>query len=188
MTTITDDFNRANNASLGSSAGGWSWNELSTAFTIASNRCLNPGTDLALARAESDLASADHYVEAEFYTFDNQGICARFSASEETFYYLQLSQTPAIQLFKCVAGAFTQLGSDVPITFSAGEAYRLECNGSTITCYQAGVQRLQVTNGDISGNLRTGLRADPASTNAEFDNFEAADLAVAETLMGQAIL
>jgi len=171
-TTLTDNFNRANASSPGSSSEGWSWTDVTNSTAIESNRLrVDSGADGNAARAESDLSSADHYSQ-HLVVFLNpgkgSGALTRFSSSATTFY---MFYSDSGRLFKCVAGAFTTLStsSSHAVTFTV----KCQINGSALAGFYDGVQQTTATDTAITGNLRTGLRLDFAGLA---DDFEAADL------------
>lgn len=173
MSSIADTFNRADADALGTSSDGqFTWTETVGDLDIVSNQCKGISATV-YAQAAFNLASDDHYAQADFHTDFNIGLLVRF-ADADNQYLLQVNGTN-VQLYKRVAGGFTQLGGNAAITFSAGEAYKLECNGSAIKCYEAGVERISQTDTSLTGQLRTGLRG--GGVNQIWDNFAAADLA-----------
>ena len=178
-TTITDNFNRADADALGNSSEGWSWTEVINDTDIVSNQAHSQGTEDCEARAESDLASSDHYGQVDVVnTTFKGGAFARFSASARTAYIGYLRATVTLRLSKNVSGTETLL-SDAVITPALPEAYKIEANGSAIKVYQAGVQRLSITDTAITGNTRCGIYTRTSGSSNIVDNFSAADLAVA---------
>lgn len=177
MTIITDNFNRADQNPPGNSSEGWSWNVLvGTQLQVLSNQLGVSTTAEDVGRAESNLASDNHYVQATIIgTPSNWGILARFSSAVADTYYLgQATNTTTLELYKRVTGTFTQIGSAGSLTIASGDVIKLECNGTAIKVYQNGVQRISVSDSAISGNVRTGVRfGDNAQT---LDDFSAADL------------
>lgn len=180
MSSIADNFNRADNDAPGTSSDAqFTWNELATDVDIFSNQLSADGT--GLARADFDMASDNFYAQAEYHSSENTGVCARFSSSvSDTLYLLQVANSTTLQLYKQVTGTFTQLGANVTISHTDGNVYKLECNGTTIKGFKGGVEQISQTDSSISGagNRRTGFRS--GSGNAFWDNFEAADLAAGD--------
>lgn len=187
MTTITDNFNRADNPlSLGSSSEGWSWTAVDGTWGISSNNAIQSVISLnETARAESDLTTDAHYTQLTITRFasDNIGVggpCTRFSASAKTFYtYLWRRSSTQYQLFKCVANTFTQLGTGGS-TNADGDVIRLSSNSSNQHAgYRNGAVNMSaVTDSSITGNLRTGMVMNRVGvgTQPTYDNFVAADL------------
>ena len=184
-TTLTDNFNRADSATLGTASGGGTWTEVSGNLDIISNQAGAGaiGADGATnARLESDLSSADHYAQivSNAAGGDNryQSGCCRFSPSAQTFYYgLLRGGAPQESVRKRVAGVTTDL-----VTGSTGHispfTSRTEANGSTIRLLKNGTQILSVTDTAISGGTRTGMIFRATSTGERGDDWEAGDLSV----------
>ena len=82
-TVITDDFDRSDQSPLGTGPEAWSWSNVgSGGFSIVGNRARNDNSnDVDSARADSDLSSADHYVEGDVSVVINKrgGLTGRFS-------------------------------------------------------------------------------------------------------------
>lgn len=192
MTTLTDTFDRANQSGLGtSSQGTWSWTVTVGAMEINGNLAFPTtlsGGEVA-ARAESNLASDNHYAQAilgSVTTLDGWCVVARYSASvADTYYLASVTNSTTLDLYKRVTGTFTQLGTASSLTLVAGDTIKLECSGSNITIYQNGVSRVAVSDTAITGNLRTGIRA--ANIDSDWDNFQAADLPVSASQLGATI-
>lgn len=189
---ITDDFNRADSTTLTPSAEGWSWTETTT--PIASNIDINANEakaqngssagSAAIARAESDLATTDHYAQANCFASGNaaavSGVCVRFDASAVTFYGCFLDQNDVShEIHKRVAGTRTQLAA-VTTPTASGLLIRLEVNGSNLEMFAAGVSLITTTDTSITTGVRTGITgaAVGAANRAKWDNFEAGDLVV----------
>ncbi len=188
-TTITDNFTRADGTTIGNLL---TWTETSGDMETVSNqvRNVNDGIPGSESRAETDLSSSDHYSQASVAGLGSgsditiAGVLARHSASAATFYNSYFRRDDGKQhVRKCVTGTYTELG-DTAVTYSIPEACKLECSGTAIKGYQAGVQRVSVTDSAISGNTRCGIHLFSAtgSTKALIDDFEAADLAAAVEL------
>jgi hypothetical protein len=192
QTTITDNFNRANQAQLGTSSEGWSWSALSGELDIVSNTAqviTTPG----VYRADSDLSSSDHYSQADTIArsaLSSQGTAVftrKDSSSTLTYYFgrLQGTGSDVVRLFKSIANVATQLGSDGAVTVSLPQSIKQTCNGSTISVDYAGVNKISLTDTSITTNTRTGLRIADNSVAASMDNFQASDLSVAGVLYTQ---
>lgn len=179
-TTITDDFNRANSATLGSSAEGWSWSEQGGGNWDIDTNAAEPQAADSVARADADLSSADHAVQASVtaqVATSNPGVLARFSASVGNTYYMWRDSNDGnvLQLFKRVTGTFTQIGLNVSETPSPTFTLRLTVSGSSLDGLLDGVSKRTATDTSITANVRTGLRDNVLGTKV--DNFLAEDLA-----------
>jgi hypothetical protein len=177
QTVITESFDTG--APTGTLGPDLTWTKYGIGFQVgfASPNRVNHGHDsLGRARAESDLSSSDHYSQFVLHSHPSGavlGVAARFnSANEECYtahsfmtdYYIQKSST---------GGVGTNIAGPTPITFALPEIFKLECSGSTISAYQAGVLRNSVTDTTISGNTRAGMIGFGIGPYA--DDFEAGD-------------
>lgn len=189
MTSISDNFNRADNPiSLGSSSEGWSWTAVDGVWGILSNNAIETvtGGNFA-ARAEIDLATDAQFSQLTIVAFAGPlnvglaigGPCTRFSAAAKTFYsFLWRASTGQYQFFKCVAGAFTLLGTGgsasadgdvVKITSDAGNQHTGFRNGA--------INMVAVSDSSITGNKRTGMIFNRGGVGQPtYDDFSAADL------------
>lgn len=195
-TTITDAFTRADDATgLGTSSEGWSWSAAleNTTLGITSNKA-SSGTTASgngVVRAESDLSGSDHYTQAVIQASVDTGgkdlsVLTRFVVGALTHYFFHAKvAADQVELYKRVAGTYTQLGSSVAATMAAATDYTLkgESNGSTQTLYLDGASKISQTDTAIAGNTRAGLRwsIDTTSGTVTFDSFQAADLAATST-------
>lgn len=203
------------------SAHGSSWTRHSTGsspssgIAITSNRARNTtaATDGAYYHSGSP-ASADYSVSADVYVVstDNTNeanVLARVSTSAATWYMARLLNTGSTsanwQVYKRVAGTFTQLGSNVAQTIAASNSYslRLECIGTAIKLYTlgSGSAAISVTDSAISAAGKAGIRmyrsAGTITDGFHLDNFSGDDPASGSytitaahgsyTLSGQAV-
>lgn len=187
MTVITDDFTRAD-GDIGSSAEGWSWTEVAGDYSIASNQATTSGTannTQTYARAESDLDTDDHYAEADVSwnstagTAQPAGVMVRFDPAAETGYAGVWDATgEIIAIQKIEAGSISTIASRSEAAASSRHI-RLEVDGSDLTLQVDSLDPLTVSDSDITGNTRTGLRGRVANASDRYqtwDNFEAGDL------------
>lgn len=185
--TITESFNTTDSTTLGPDL---TWTELSGDWTVAGNQAVCVGSGTSLARADSDLATADHYAQAVMtaltysQTVGIGVICRKDSTTTVTHYLFWAaidSSTNGHSGYKALSGTFTQLGSTDTTDFVANEVMRVEANGSTITFKINGVTSVgPVTDTAITGNLRTGIRGYfqvALAGTITLDNFRAGDLA-----------
>src|SRR5262245_60900861 len=180
MSTITDNFNRADQTNLGTSSEGWSWSNVNDRWDIASNQA-KPGTAAdSISRADSDLASADHYAQIDVTTTPDVGgncsIAARFASAADTAYHFLFKNqnTSTWRIFKRVAGSFTQLSSADETVPATPFTIKIECNGTSLAAYKDGVSKTTVTDSAISTGTRAGIYTNEILTR--LDNFQAADL------------
>lgn len=183
-TSIADAFTNTNGTNLRDhSAGGFSWSEVTEADNMeinASNQVAREGGSLyTFCRAETDLASDDHFTEIDVVSTVTGvwfGACTRFAAAAETNYLAHFGfGTDEFFLFKVDAGSRTQLDTGVT-GFNTPATVRCEANGSTIRCLVDGNEVSSVTNTDITGNTRPGINCRGSIVGAIGDNFAAQDL------------
>lgn len=177
-TTITDDFNRADQTGLGTGAGGWSWTSVTGSIDIASNQATPPALVANRSRAESDLSSVDHYAQADIVALSGSsrvaGPMARYASAADTGYIFLITTGGATTLDKVVTGTRTALGTSTA-SISLPDTLKMESNGSTQTGYYNAVSNVSLTDTAITTGTRTGLHQRSGITS--LDNFEAADLA-----------
>jgi len=186
--TLTESFNKANNG-LGpdlswSQVGGTGWVVLTNQAHMTENL-----QAIILARADSDLATDDHYAQAQLTLTATVNYCIagpivrKDATATMTYYVVRLFQGAASQydLYKSVAGTLTALGSaDTTTTYTAGATIKISADGSTISAYKNGVALSMSPQTDtaIAGNLRTGLYGYTESGSLiDADVFQAEDVA-----------
>lgn len=129
--------------------------------------------------------TADYDVQADFYvvtnlTSDGSGILGRadatVSAGNDTYYYAQyINSSGQWSLDKAVAGVFTNLGTYTQaLSTSTAYALKLEMRGTTIKLYVDSVERISVTDSDISAAGKAGLYGNRSgdATGYHLDNFQ----------------
>lgn len=192
MTTITESFNTSNGDTLGPDL---TWTEVDGDWDIVSNAAeliSNFGSTTRDARAEHDLASADHYAQASILqspSGSHCGVCVRFSSSAETFY-------AGVFAGDAFGGTYTiwkvsPVSRSSLATFSEAATHpftlrlEVEDDGSgnaALTLYKDGVSKVTHTDSTspITGNTRCGIYGyDPTgsgSSSPRLDSFEAGDL------------
>lgn len=189
--SIAEDWNCADSASLTCDL---TWTEIEGSnWQILTNRANMslPSGAVQSARADSDLATDDHYAQATLVSWTGTAggiygavFCRKDSTATVTYYVFraQTNFTPEHDMYKYVSGTATQLGSTDATDPVAGEVIRVEADGSTITGKINGATSVgPVTDTAITGNLRTGIYGymDGAGDTINLDDFSAADLAAA---------
>lgn len=182
----TDDFNRADNAAMGGS-----WTEVTGNTNIVSNEAVTQtnNTNHAL-RWEADLASDDHYSQADIgfpsASCQAAGTAVRFASGATTYYKGCANPNGDLDIIQtCTAGSFATIASQAHVLGAGTLFIRTEANGSTISVQVPGSSLLSVTDTSITGNLRAGIdlrRGTSSATNTEADNWEAGDLSAGYTL------
>ena len=191
-----ESFDKPDSTTLGPDL---SWTEISNDLQVVSNRarCVNLNVN-SYARADAAVAGSDMYARMTVTTFPATGagttnraagVCARCDASGAVTFYMArvihlLASGFNYQLFKLVAAAPTQLGSNVPVTLSLPEVIQIECLGSTIICRRNGVSVIAANDTAIPTGLRGGIRLFEFENvaNTEIDSFEVGDVAYATAL------
>jgi len=182
-TTITDSFNRADAASLGTASGGFTYTRIlgSADTRIISNQAgLNSVND-SRNRAESDLSSSDLYGKLTIVSWaasDSIGPIVRANSSAATFYmYLPRNNaTLTHRILKSVAGTITSLNSVDGNIPSTSQIANVTVSGSSLDGSISGTSRITVTDTAITGNLRCGFSLNSNATSLLADNFEAGDI------------
>lgn len=177
-TTITDNFNRGNQAGLGSSSEGWSWAAVVGTQQIVSNRAQFSATNNNTARAESDLASADHSCQCDRIDSTTTpswvGPATVYSASATTHYLVVHRSASSPGFYKCATGSFTLLNPTITAE-DAAHTYKLNSSGGNHEWFRDGVSEGTQSDSAITGNTRCGLYIARSGNIA--DNWSAADLA-----------
>jgi hypothetical protein len=141
-------------------------------------------------------ASADYHIECDYVLYSNipslnLGIAGRMSTTADT-YYAVYYQDGELVLIKRVAGVTTALGWWVTSLTYGGTVYRLALDmaGTTIRALVNDVERISVTDSDITAAGRAGLRSigvNDAGTGIHIDNYWMYDGAVAARPTAQVV-
>lgn len=188
MSIFTESFNTADSSTLGPSL---SWTEFDDSgvqdrFAIVSNTARCSVGFNCYARADSDVATTNHYVQAvvdcTVATDAYGGVLGRKDSSTTMTCYIAyiMFTEDLVALVKRVNGTETVLGSTVAFTAVAGVGYliRLEMNGTALRVLIDGVEKISLTDSSISTGTRGGLYGNKATSGAMiFDSFEVGDLA-----------
>ncbi len=171
--------------------GGHSWAKADGADTdvIASIDRARQDTGTSVYRAETALASDDHYTQAECFWSNTTSpteleLLARKDATLATLTWYSLQDDvdgTTLKLRKRVAGSGTDL-STKSFTGASGELLRVECGSDDVIRGDVdGTEELTKTaETSITGNLYTGIRPrKEGGATADMDNYEASDLAAA---------
>lgn len=187
--SISDDFNRADAATLGvTPVGAKTWNTFSTGTPlvgIAGNCGFVNSSSQSNSYAYVVSASADIDVTATLAVIGSDpnyaGVIARV-VDRENMVVLQYDASgptaTAYSVYKEIAGAYTLLGSTTGITPAAGDVLRLKVTGTnTVDCYVNGTHFGPYTATGISASsINAGLQGASiaAASTARFDNFSVA--------------
>ena len=110
-------------------------------------------------------ADANYSTEATYSVLSLSGstigLAARLDSSADTYYMCRiLPETQKVQIIKTVSSATTFLGES-SATISVGVDYVLKfsVSGTSLKCSLDGVEKVSVTNGDITAANYVGVRA-----------------------------
>lgn len=192
--SITEDFNCADSTTINCDL---TWTELNGNLELFSNTVRNVGTagnHTIRARAESALATDDHYAEITVTALELSGgnqrqfgvMTRRRSNPTHTAYWLTLVRerlggvSGEALIIREVSGSQTLL-ADPNITITLPTVLRGESDGSTQRILVGGTEQASVTDTNIVNNLYCGLAGFLANANdsgdVAGDDWSAADLA-----------
>ena len=173
----SDNFNRADASSLGTSSSGTAWNDPNAAWGIFSNqgRTIN-ATDTFdpawLATGQTDITvSADVTLPG-----GEGGIFARFTDASN-YVYLDLTRADGanvnVRIYNRVGGTFSGQGNVNQVAWATGVTrnLKLQCSGTTFASFVDNVQIDQVTIASQSGTGAGIIRLAAASERMLVDNF-----------------
>lgn len=167
QTTASDDFNRSD-ANLGGStaSGGGTWTEVVGTEWVGESNQVKLGVIFAskYARLDSDVSSADHIAQITQFTNGSLpggtygwGACCRFASGATTCYFFEQVSGGGSKLFKCVAGAETQIGTNGTRTAVQNQVIKIRLSGSSLTGYFDGSSNKTGTDTAITGGTRGGV-------------------------------
>lgn len=178
MTNRTDNFNRTAFSALGTpSGGGSSWVDPANVWQISSLGtqafCAGGGTQRV---AFLDSATSNVEVQALISgTIFDAGLV--FRGVDASNYVLAVvgngSANPKV--YTCIAGAFTQIGSNGSATFADGDTWKVVANGAAVEVFQNGVSRWSGTVSYGTSNTLHGLRENGGPA-VRFDDFSITDI------------
>lgn len=193
MAQFSDNFNRANNVSLGSN-----WTEYAPGggdgIQISANECyLRPGATyagFAFVATATYTAAANCSAEAKFVpastNVNASGIGVRLSTdgTKLTGYGVEVSQTE-LHLFSYTAWALSylagspsrvEIGSSTGLTIADGDTIKVEAIGSTIKVYHNSSEKISVTDTDHSSGQPGVFSSSVTGTFGYVDDFIGADI------------
>lgn len=188
---VVDTFTEASDIALTSHTGetGATWTthpSYTSSFSIdsATDRIF-PSTDPQAAYASGVPPNANQEACVDIFVHSNVsanvGPCVRMDTSANTMYCARYNSGTNWQLRKLLTGTATTLATSTNQLISVGASKRVcvLANGTTISMTVEGVSEGSVTDSDISGAGRTGVRAAGSilsSTGYHMDNFNARGL------------
>lgn len=192
---IRDNFNRADNASLGASWTSNVFNNGASSPAIVSNQC---------AAVSGGAYSSAHYNVAQYgpHTFggftistmpaDLSAVSINLRITDPTtslfdgfqLYFERRAATDIMQFWEATNGTFTQLGTDVSQELAAGDILYCEIVGARFRAYfQSGGAWTFIAERTSTLHNNAGFAAiEITSSAARIDNFFAGTLRVVETI------
>jgi hypothetical protein len=166
--SFSDNFTNAGAQQALNARSGWtavSGGDPSEVFvpSAGSNLHTNPSFNVAIRC--TDQASANHLTRAAVLGTSTSFVCVRLT-DRDNFIGFRHDGT-SWQVFKRVAGTFTQLGSDYTVALTSGDIGELTANGDTITFTVNSVARCLgagVTESFNNTETRQGVVARSAAT------------------------
>lgn len=177
MASFSDDFNRANSTDLG--AG---WVEVSGDWSIVSTQ-LSPGSSggTIILRAAGAMDSSDNFAQITIAatTSASQGVWCRGNANISQG-YLWRNSGSSWDLFAVVGGSFIMIGT-YAVAAAPGDVAKVQAVGTTIKGYVNGIERVSVTDTNVTTGTSVGLRSESAG-GLRYDDFTAGDVTAGATL------
>lgn len=180
-TIYQESFNTADGDTLGPDL---TWTEVTGDIDIVSNKAQSVTNAVSVvARANHDLSSANHYVQATV-SMSNEGaasdpsIMARKDSSGTlTFMSMHIrGDTDTVTIYKVVADAYTALVAvGMAVAASTDYVCKFLCDGSGHSAFVGGIARTGLTDTSITTGTRCGIRAFMSSGNAKWDSWSASD-------------
>ncbi len=167
----TDNFNRANSASLGAN---WSNGPTSTgsgsALKILSNAAYNVGTsDCDAFWSGSGTFTNDHYSKVRINTRETSffsGVVVRGSATDQVMGQYQ-ADNGQFQIVWYNGATYTQIGGTLLGTINVGDILALEAIGTTFNLYLNDVLLITGTNGSAPSTGKPGILASGATDSTD---------------------
>lgn len=166
-TLVFDNFNRADNAALGTATSGQTWTVAGMGI-IGNAAAKTSGTSSIAFISGGSANGSVQFTEAALGEGANfYGLI--FRRLDNANYWRLVVQQTSLFLQKVVASSPTTMGS-VTITRSVGNVYRAAFSGSNIYCYVNGVLRINVSDAFNQTSTSHGLIT-ANTTDARMDNF-----------------
>lgn len=176
---IADDFNRGNNASLGSTPlGAKVWTNVTGAQII--NQVLDMSAVTGSVRPRFSTGFANFDVEARLAAIGSTaatmsgGLVVRY-ASESDYYWLSTRISGGqvgVQFWQSLAGAVKAVGSSSPVLLRGGDTIKVTADGGNLTAFINGVQVAAVTGVHTSTAQVVGFFANGASVQTKWASIQ----------------
>lgn len=140
--SFTDNFTNAGAQQALNARSGWtavSGGDPSEVFVPSAGTNLHTNPSFNVAIRCTDQASANHLTRAAVLGASTGFICVRLT-DRDNFIGFRHDGT-SWQVYKRVAGTFTQLGTDYTVSLTSGDIGELTANGDTLTFTVNSVQR-----------------------------------------------
>jgi len=135
------------------------------ALKADSGLCKSSSTYSCVAYWNSSSFNSDQYSQIYIHTRvgtspNSGGVTVRCANTANTFYLYQYAASTYKQnVYKCVNGTYTKLGSDYADTLDAGSTMKLVVEGTTLTPYINGVAKATRSDSSIASGS-PGIRID----------------------------
>lgn len=173
----SDNFNRPDSNSLGTSSSGAVWSDPNAAWGIFSNQARTINATDTFDPAWLETSETDITVEIDLTLPGGEGgIFARFT-DVDNYVYLDATRIDGnfvnVQIYNRVSGAFSAQGTVAQVnwTTAATKNLKLQCSGTTFTSYLDDVQVDQVTINGQNGTKAGFIRLAANGQNMSVDNF-----------------
>lgn len=183
---FTDNFTSAAGVDLAQTGEGSSW-PWTRASGVTSGTITNTGSGSGKATITStadaayltnNLGMADHYAQSKIYgTMHTANACVRVVDSNN-WIGLVYSTAGSINLKKCVAGVETTVASPSYTTFTAGDLWKIQVNGTLVKVFLNGTLTgaaggYSITDSVFTGVMTAGIVARTTTDTAILSNFQA---------------
>jgi hypothetical protein len=176
----TDNFNRADANPIG---GNWSTVQGLNALQLQNNSVNGSvnNTDNA-AYWNADSFANDQYSQIKkLTTSSDHGPLVRVATNN---CYMADVYSTGIDIWKYVAGSWTQLGSTISITLAANDVLKLSATGTTLEIFQNGTSRGTRSDSELATGS-AGIWAYNNYTNINVDDWEGGNVSGGATLVPQ---
>lgn len=165
------------------------YTEVLSDFEIASGKLRAVGLTAHRATLDLTLNSADGYAQAIVRTASSEasgiGLMLRYQDVDNFYFAVINTVSQALRIFKRVGGANTQLGNfNGGYNTNTDYTLKFQATGTTLKAFVNGVERLSLTDSDITAAGKVGLWTDYG--NSTFDDFVyAGDFTVTPPVVGE---
>lgn len=178
MVSLSDDFNRADNAaSMGStSGGGVAWSALRGTWGIASNQGYTAtpnGSATDIAVVETGVADGTVTVTLPTAPTTPSECGLTFRAVDISNWFVVQSAGTALKVYRNVAGTVTEIGSAASQRPASGDTLSVVMSGTSIVVKRNGSTVISLTDSAHTAATKHGLNN--YQTGTRFDSFDFTD-------------